>query len=108
VGDDLYKSLRPMLSVSNGSLICLSTPWGKLGWYHDAWHGSADWTRVKITARQCARISPAFLEEELRELGSRWFSQEYECEFVDVIDCVFSYADIMATMVDAPPPLFGR
>ena len=28
VPDDLYEAVRPMLAVSQGRLICLSTPWG--------------------------------------------------------------------------------
>ena len=29
VPDDLYRAVRPMLAVSNGRMICLSTPYGK-------------------------------------------------------------------------------
>src|SRR6202043_502550 len=46
VPDDLYRAVRPMLAVSAGQLICLSTPYGKRGFFHDAWvHGGADWAR---------------------------------------------------------------
>src|SRR5262249_23592769 len=31
VPDDLYRSIRPMLAISQGRLICLSTPFGKRG-----------------------------------------------------------------------------
>jgi hypothetical protein len=31
VPDDLYRAVRPMLAVSGGRLVCLSTPWGKRG-----------------------------------------------------------------------------
>jgi hypothetical protein len=37
VPDDLYFSIRPMLAVSGGRLVCLSTPFGKRGFFYEAW-----------------------------------------------------------------------
>ncbi len=46
VPDDLYRAVRPMLAVSGGRLICLSTPYGKRGFFHDACRGqAAAWLR---------------------------------------------------------------
>jgi len=75
VPDALYRAVRPMLAVSRGRLVALSTPFGKRGWYHDEWHGSGNWQRVRITADQCARISPEFLAEERRALGERGYGR---------------------------------
>jgi hypothetical protein len=94
VADDLYHTVRPMLAVSNGRLIAMSTPYGKRGWWSDAWHGSHAWERVQITAEQCPRISAAFLEEERENLGAWWFDQEYGCQFLDAESQAFSTADI--------------
>jgi hypothetical protein len=107
VDDTLYRAMRPMLAVSRGRLLALSTPFGKRGWFHDAWQGSGDWERVKITAEQCPRIPAEFLAEERQALGERWFRQEYLCSFEDTIDAVFSYADIQACLTDTVQPLFG-
>jgi len=107
VDDALYRAMRPMLAVSRGRLLALSTPFGKRGWFHDAWYGSGDWERVKVTAEQCPRIPADFLAEERQALGERWYRQEYLCSFEDVIDAVFSYADIQACMSDDVQPLFG-
>ncbi len=107
VDDALYRAMRPMLAVSRGRLLALSTPFGKRGWYHDAWHGAGDWMRVKVTAEQCPRIPADFLAEERRALGERWFRQEYLCSFEDTIDAVFAYADVQAALSDAVKPLFG-
>ena len=35
VPDDLYRSVRPMLAVSHGRILCLSTPFGRRGFYYD-------------------------------------------------------------------------
>jgi hypothetical protein len=108
VDDSLYYAIRPMLAVSGGRLIALSTPFGKRGFFFDAWQDGGDqWARVKITAYDCPRISPDFLEEERRAVGDWWFSQEYLCEFRDTTDQVFSYDVVMKAMSDDVKPLFG-
>ena len=38
--DALYYVVRPMLAMSHGRLIALSTPWGKRGWFYEAWQGT--------------------------------------------------------------------
>ena len=89
VPDDLYRGVRPMLAVSQGRLIALSTPFGQRGWFHDEWHGDGPWHRIKATWRDCPRISPAFIEEERRALGDDWVKQEYECAFTTVTGLVY-------------------
>src|SRR5262245_6042814 len=50
VSDALYGSVRPMLSVSKGRLLALSTPFGKRGFFYEAWDGPEKWQRIKVTA----------------------------------------------------------
>src|SRR5262249_20497556 len=82
VDDALYCTIRPMLAISRGQLVALSTPFGRRGWFFDSWQSGEPWRRVKITADQCQRITPEFLAEERRSIGERWFAQEYGCEFL--------------------------
>jgi hypothetical protein len=107
VADELYFSVRPMLAVSGGRLVALSTPFGKRGWFHHEWTEGDGWHKVKITAEQCPRISPEFLAEERRALGPMWYCQEYECAFVDTLDQVFSYEAVMGALSGEVQPLFG-
>jgi hypothetical protein len=108
VPDELYYAIRPMLAVSRGRLVGLSTPFGKRGWFHKEWTiGGPSWERVQVTATQCPRITPEFLAEERRALGPWWFSQEYECQFRDTIDQLYSSADIEAAANEHLEPLFG-
>ncbi|HJW75023.1 MAG TPA: hypothetical protein VJ787_05055 [Thermoleophilia bacterium] len=37
VEDETIAAVRPMLAVSGGQLIALSTPAGRRGWWHAAW-----------------------------------------------------------------------
>src|SRR5215210_8057485 len=81
VPDELYRSCRPMLATSEGRLVLMSTPFGRRGHFHEEWaNGGPLWERVQITARECPRISPGFLEEEHRSLGDLYFRSEYLCE----------------------------
>ncbi len=106
VDDVTYKSVRPMLATSGGSLIVLSTPYGKRGFFHDEWsNGGESWERFKITALEIPRIPSAFLEEERRALGPQFFSQEYMCEFMDTVDQVFSYEQIIGAIRSDIKPL---
>jgi hypothetical protein len=83
VEDDLIAAVRPMLAVSSGKLIALSTPKGKRGWFYTAWHGDESWHRVRVPASGCPRITKAFLDEELRELGEQRFAEEYQLAFIE-------------------------
>jgi hypothetical protein len=55
-----------------------------------------------VTAHDCPRITPAFLEEERRTHPARWFAQEYLCSFEEVVDSVFSREDITAALRARP------
>lgn len=106
IDDALYYAVSPMLAVSGGRLIMLSTPFGKRGIFHELWVNS-DYTKIKITADKCPRISKAFLEREKRTLPSRTFKQEYMGEFVQTDDAIFSYDDVIGMVSDDIMPLFS-
>jgi len=107
VEDELLAAVRPMLATSNGKLIALTTPAGKRGWFFETWTGdSQDWTRIKVAASDCPRISKEFLDEELRELGAMRFSEEYGLEFRDSDEAVFPHAVIAAAFTPDVVPLW--
>jgi hypothetical protein len=108
VPDSLYVACGPMLAVSRGRLVCLSTPWSKSGFFYVAWSGDDAWHRIKITAHDCPRISQAFLDQERKTLGPRHFAMEYLCEFGESIDSLFSQDSIEAARADDLEPLFPR
>jgi len=81
VDDELYYAIRPMLAVSGGSLMMLTTPYGKRGVFYNEWTGGLGWERYEVPASQCPRISEAFLDEERSDLPPFIFRQEYECSF---------------------------
>lgn len=107
VPDDIYRACRPMLAVSNGRIICLSTPRGKRGYFYEAWaRGGDDWQRIEIPATQVPRIQAKFLDEERRGLGDVAFRQEYCCSFEMVEGLV--YPELARCVVAGPAPELKR
>jgi hypothetical protein len=108
VEDALYQSVRPMLAVSGGRIVLLSTPFGKRGFFYSEWTDGDGWMRTKITAEQCPRIDKEWLQRERAMIGDWWFLQEYECQFVETDDQIFSYDDIQLAISSDIKPLFER
>lgn len=99
VSDELYATIRPMLAISLGRILALTTPFGKRGWFFKAWISDNDWYKIKITADQCPRITEEFLKNERAEVGDWWVDQEYFCKFVDTEDQIFTH-DLIVDAVD--------
>jgi hypothetical protein len=108
IADELYYAIRPMLAVSGGRLVALTTPWGKRGFFYEAWTSEEDWERVRVTWEKCPRISEAFVEEERRSMGEWWVRQEYACHFVDQASQLFATEDIDRAFRDDVPGLFDE
>jgi Terminase large subunit, T4likevirus-type, N-terminal len=99
--DPLFTAVLPMLAVSRGRLIMLSTPYGRRGFFFERWEtAEPGWERITARATECPRIDPEFLSEQRRVMGPRLFGQEFECDFVEAIDQVFSSESIDAMFHD--------
>jgi hypothetical protein len=107
VADELVFAVRPMLAVSRGRMLMLTTPYGKRGVFFEEWTGGEGWERYEVPASECPRIRPEFLEEERASLPRRIYRQEYECSFEETDDQVFSYEDVAGAMSEEVTPLFG-
>jgi Terminase large subunit, T4likevirus-type, N-terminal len=104
--DDLFTSVRPMLAVSHGRHILMSTPFGKRGHFFNIWNEQRDmWEWFEIPAEMCPRIKNEFLEEERRI--NPWFEQEYHCKFMETIENVFTFEQVASAVSDEIEPLFG-
>lgn len=107
VDDGLYYAVRPMLAVSGGALMMLSSPYGKRGVFYEAWTNGSDWEKYEVSAVECPRIPAEFLKQEREALPDRIYRQEYECSFEETEDQVFSHEDVGRAMTDDVTPLFG-
>ena len=102
--DELLLSVLPMLAISRGRLVCLSTPAGRRGLFFEWWTDGGDaWERVEIPASRCPRISAEWLEEQRRTMPRPWFEQEFLTLFREVDDAVFSFSDVAGILTDDDP-----
>ncbi len=107
VDDELYYAVRPMLAVSGGTLMMLTTPYGKRGVFFEEWTSGREWDRYEVSAAECPRISEEFLEEERAALPTYIYRQEYECSFEDTEDQIFTHDMVQAAVTPDVKPLFG-
>ncbi len=113
VSDELNTAVRPMLAVSGGQLILMSTPKGRRGHFFEAWErGGEAWDRIKIEASEVSRIAPDWLEAERKDMFRRGmadlYAQEYQGAFVNAAaGRVYGGFDESTNVVDGLPPHKG-
>ena len=108
VPDPLYHAVTPMLATTAGRLIGMSTPFGRRGWYAEAWHDQPDWQKTRITVYDVPRITREWIQEQRRIMPAWWFEQEFECQFKESEDAVFRHEHVMAALDPDVRPLFAE
>ena len=80
---EALKALEPMLSVSAGTIMLLSTPNGQTGYFYDQWHAEpSHWAKLKGTLEGCPRMKPEAIEMIRKSMAKEDFQQEFECKFI--------------------------
>ena len=106
IPDQIYDTVRPMLAVSDGDMVLMSTPFGERGFFYETWEDKENqFERYSITAKQCPRITPEFLADEKRSLNSLVYLQEYFCKFAGVMSQAFSKEEIAEAFNTDSKPL---
>ena len=100
IPDELFVAVRPMLAVSGGRMIWLTTPYTRSGAFFNEWVGENPWMRIEVPATQIPCISEEFLEEERRSMPEREYMREYMTSFIDAEGSVFRQEDIEAALID--------
>ncbi len=91
VPDPMFEVLTGSLAATNGALWLVSSAGPESGFFYEQWHNrNLPWTRFKITAPECPRISREFLEHERLAIGERAFNREFLCEFLPYGDQIIS------------------
>lgn len=109
VPDIIHDAIRPMLAVSHGRLIMMSTPYGKRGFFFERYTNSNPLDgieRYEIPATRCDRITQEFLDKEKATMNPWMYRQEYECQFSDTIDSFFDSSLVEAALDYSIRPLF--
>jgi hypothetical protein len=82
IPDALYRAVRPMTGTARGRTVCLSTPYGRQGFFWKSWSDEGGpWVRFRVPWQSCPRLGADFIAEERRQFGDAWVAQEYECDF---------------------------
>ena len=82
VPDRAWEAIEPVISVTKGRIILLSTPQGKRGFFYKATKNE-NYNLVQVSARDCPRHTKKFLDQKQSELSPIAFATEYLGEFID-------------------------
>jgi hypothetical protein len=113
VPDEFYMSVFPMLAVSRGRIVLLSTAHAKAGAFYNIWEKAPAWDfsqpaeaqqnawlKIKVPWWDCPRITPEFIQAERERFGEQYVLREYCCEFADPVAATFRGVDIDAMARD--------
>ena len=80
--DELITALRPMLAVSDGRMMLLTTPNGQSGYFYEKWHEQNDEVhKILCRADQCTRIDAKTLAGFRASMTTAEYAQEFDCQF---------------------------
>ena len=93
IPESVWNAVIPMIAVSKetrglGSIILLSSPFGKGGYFFQACH-DPDFRQWHISSEDCIRIPRDFLKKERSRMSKMEYAQEYLGDFVDEFDQLF-------------------
>jgi len=94
----IVQVIFPMLSVTDGSAIFLSTPWGKDHFFHKA-YTDPNYSVHHVKSTECPPIKPEFLEEQKRNMTEEAYRSEYLAEFSESANSFFSQ-DLIRNCID--------
>jgi hypothetical protein len=82
IPEEVWTSVTPMLAITKGSIILLSTPCGKSGYFYNCFNNDS-FTRFHVSSEDCPRKNDQFLNEEKKRMTKMQYAQEYLGEFID-------------------------
>lgn len=82
IPEEVWTAVTPMLAVTRGNIILLSTPFGKGGFFYRCFQDPT-FKAFHISSEECPRKNPEFLEQEKKRMTKLQYAQEYLGEFID-------------------------
>lgn len=94
--EPLFRAISPSLGATDGALHMLSSPNGRQGYFFEAFEGNATdvFRTLRVSHRECPRITAEFLAAERIALGELYFRQEYDAEFITPYGAFFGFSAI--------------
>jgi phage FluMu gp28-like protein len=115
--------IAPMLADRDGQLIMISTPFGRNHFYRAFVEGEKDseeseeskeskavqrYASFRFPSWENPHISREYIDSQREALTPRQFSVEYEAQFLDDQNSVFTWADIQAAIKVNPSPTLSH
>lgn len=99
VKDDVFIAVLPSLAATNGTLIYISTPFGKRGVFYESFN-SNEFSSYHVPSKESPLISEDFLNGMKNLKTDLEYLQEYEGEFIEEADTFFSRELILSGIDD--------
>tara|TARA_R100000750_G_C2344765_1_gene95827 strand:+ start:853 stop:2088 length:1236 start_codon:yes stop_codon:yes gene_type:complete len=97
IPEEVWTAVTPMLAVTRGDIILLSTPFGKGGYFFRCFSDKT-FTSFNISSEDCPRKNQDFLDQEKSRMSKLQYAQEYLGEFVDELRQFFATKLIKSCM----------
>lgn len=88
MSEDIFTSIIPALSVTGGTIDVSSTPRGKEGFFYKC-SLRDDFKKFYVSAEDCPRHDPKFLETQRKSMSELEYAQEYLAVFLDELRRIF-------------------
>ena len=82
IPDAVWTAVTPMLAITRGKIILLSTPHGKEGYYYRCFEDKS-YTKFHESSEDCVRNDVEFLKREKERMTKAQYAQEYLGEFCE-------------------------
>tara|TARA_Y100000310_G_scaffold289909_1_gene316653 strand:+ start:403 stop:1638 length:1236 start_codon:yes stop_codon:yes gene_type:complete len=98
IPEEVWTAVTPMLAVTGGDIILLSTPFGRGGYFYECF-SDPNFTQFHVSSEDCPRKNEDFLVRERKRMSKLQYAQEYLGEFVDELRQFFSDSLIKQCML---------
>ncbi len=87
--EEVFVAIEPSLSVTDGDMILVSTPYGKRGFFFESFVPDVGYETYHVKSEDCPNITAKFLKAQKNRLTKNEYLQEYEGEFTAESDVLF-------------------
>jgi hypothetical protein len=109
VMDSVHEACAPMLLVTKGRHLLLTTPNGARGHFWMHWHsGNPDWERFELAVYDNPRMDKSQVEKIRRKTPEWMWNQEYLLHWQSGVDQIFPDELVQAALDPAVRPLFTK
>ena len=88
IPEEVWTAVTPMLAITKGKIILLSTPLGKKGYFYRSFTDPT-FKSFHVSAEDCPRKNQDFLDQERARMTAAQYAQEYLGMFVDKLMQIF-------------------